>query len=52
MGCVQTITNNCGSDIHLDYLNDTEIWADCMDTVYWQLGHTLTNIYKHRLVQQ
>ena len=26
---MQTIPNDCGADIHLDYLNDTKIWA------YW-----------------
>ena len=28
LDCVQTIPNDEGTDIHLDYLNDTKIWAD------------------------
>ena len=30
MDCVQTITNDLGSDIHLDHPNDMKIWPDWM----------------------
>ena len=35
LDCMQTILNNCSSDIHPDYLNDAKIWADwisCIET--------------------